>query len=379
MNNISIIDLMIRNNSHAMIIGTSGVGKTTLIKEALCKTKTTDYNIVVFDTIGTFQEQTMVHGPIPINIFDFCRDPIRILDCINETLLTKFGNVKYCLSPAMEEIFLEMYERAQQEHSKLNFRELVKILKEEEQNTITRERKLAIQALTRRLRYFNIWMLNETHPVIRKVFSRMIRGLSLGIDLSFLSDVQRFAYVLMFLLALSESRARNIIVVIDEAHLLLREETTLLGEQVRVGRNFNRLFLLVTHSPDDIPPAIRNIVRIVVRFPLSIDDKSEYLIENPHAAVVKMLVTDSEIYRAYGKKVVTFVISPNVKELSCINIVNLKKCLSVAIKDVVDRDVKRRRELLSKCLEYIRWNGFCSEDKTMLQILQKAWKCLDYG
>ncbi len=379
MREFNLIDLMIRNSSHAMIIGTSGVGKTTLIKEALCTLRPTDYNIVVLDTIGSFCNQTTVHGPLPLNVFEFCNDPVRVLDCLNEALLTKFRNLKYCLSPAMEENFLEVYDRLVQDGQRPSFRKIMHVLREEE-NTSIREKKLAVQALIRRLRYFDTWMLNETHPVVRKVLRREVRGLTLGIDLSFLSDVQRFAYVLLLLLSMSEAKTRNIVVVVDEAHLLLREETTVLGEQIRIGRNFGRLFLLITHSPEDIPSAIRNIVRIVVRFPLGVDDDLEYAIENPHAALVKVLITDDEMYRTYSRKIVTFVAMPNIDKLRDFNITNLRKCLNKVIREIAGQDYRRREILFRSCLETLRREGFFPVvDGDVTRLLRKVWQCLDYG
>ncbi len=91
------------------------------------------------------------------------------------------------------------------------------------------------RGLIRRLQYFNHWVFARTHPLINRLFNGELRGgRSVGIDLRWLSPVQRWFYVLAFLAVTNSLGVGNLILVIDEAHLYLRLGESTLTASVRL-------------------------------------------------------------------------------------------------------------------------------------------------
>ncbi len=122
--------------------------------------------------------------------------------------------------------------------------------------------------LIRRLTYLNHWVFSKTHPIINRLINGELVGKSVGIDLSWLSPIQRWFYVLSLLAVLNSMQARNLILVIDEAHLYFRLGESTLTTSVRVGRNYNRYFALITQSPFDIPREFISMNKLFVEFPV---------------------------------------------------------------------------------------------------------------
>ncbi len=120
--------------------------------------------------------------------------------------------------------------------------------------------------LIRRLTYLNHWVFSKTHPLIGRLINGELVGKSVGIDLSWLSPIQRWFYVLSLLAVLNSMQARNLILVIDEAHLYFRLGESTLTTSVRIGRNYNRYFALITQSPFDIPREFISMNKLFVVF-----------------------------------------------------------------------------------------------------------------
>ncbi|WP_243676424.1 type IV secretion system DNA-binding domain-containing protein [Vulcanisaeta distributa] len=60
-----LFHFMVFDETHALIFGSIGTGKTTLIKNALSNVPC-GYTIVVFDVAGTYEGFTDYHAPYPL-------------------------------------------------------------------------------------------------------------------------------------------------------------------------------------------------------------------------------------------------------------------------------------------------------------------------
>ncbi len=282
---------MVLDETHALIFGSIGTGKTTLIKNALANVPC-GYTVVVFDVAGTYEGFTDYHAPYPFNPLDFLSD-VEALDVIEEVLTMRFPpRLPYVMTPAMEFMFMKslnelggesINERdskpAQQANSSqaigkavdgVSIGELIKYLEDQvNSGAFAREDEVnSARGLIRRLTYLNHWVFSKTHPIINRLINGELVGKSVGIDLSWLSPIQRWFYVLSLLAVLNSMQARNLILVIDEAHLYFRLGESTLTTSVRIGRNYNRYFALITQSPFDIPREFISMNKLFVEFPV---------------------------------------------------------------------------------------------------------------
>lgn len=255
---MNVIDLAIRSDSHVLIVGSSGAGKTTLVKDVLSRFVSDDYSIIVFDPLRLYEDCSDIHAPLPISVLEVKE---RLTEIIIEALLLHYRNDRYVLSPMMEELL----ERAIQGGA-ASIDEVIYKLEKLANNATRQDVVLSATALKRRLSRLACWIFNRTHPVLREIRDGKVRGAVIGLDMSFLSDIQRTVYTLSIIEYTLASR-QGLIYVVDEAHLFLKRDSQLFTEYLRLGRNLRKYFLLLTHSRRDLPESLLDIVRVIVEFP----------------------------------------------------------------------------------------------------------------
>lgn len=268
-----LFDYLPRLEGHALVLGTTGTGKSTLIKESLASVRG-DYSVVVFDAFGAYEGYTDAHAPYPLNPFDFEDNPLAMLDSLDEALAIRFPNSNYRFTPAMELLFVRHAK------SSKSLREVsAGLSREVEERRLGTDDENAAKGLMRRLAYFTGDAFSSTHPLLREVIENKARGKSVGIDLSGLNETQRVASVVFFLKAMESAGTTNVVAVIDEAHLFfLSGESSTLAVHVRGGRNFRRFYVMITQSPLDIPNEVVANVKLLIKFSLSFTDPSDFLL-----------------------------------------------------------------------------------------------------
>mgnify|MGYP001770754971 CR=1 FL=1 len=264
-----LFHFMVMNETHALVFGAVGTGKTTLIKNALMNVPS-DYAVVVFDITGSYEGYTDYHAPYPLNPLNHL-NAVEVLDVLGEVLTMRFPRLSYVMTPAMEHMFMNAYTEltTKESEAEATIGDVIKHLDESiKSGAIAREDEAnSARGLIRRLQYFNHWAFQRTHPIINRLLKGELRGRSIGIDLRWLSPIQRWFYVLSFLAAANAVDARNVIFVIDEAHLYLRLGESTLTLSLRIGRNSNRYFALITQSPFDVPREFISMNKLFVAFP----------------------------------------------------------------------------------------------------------------
>ena len=282
--NKHLFQLMVLDETHALIFGAIGTGKTTLIKNSL-ENVPQDYAVVVFDIAGSYEGYTDYHAPYPLNPLDFLSD-MEFLDVLDEVLTMRFPKLSYATTtPAMAYMFMNAYnaltqqtgegqeqqetQPQQQAKPSVSITDIIKYLSDAVRSgAIAREDEVnSARGLIRRLSYFNHWVFRQTHPLINRILKGELRGRSIGIDLRWLSPVQRWFYVLSFLAVANAVDVRNVIFVIDEAHLYFRLGESTLTFSVRVGRNYRRYFALITQSIYDVPDEFISMNKLFIQFP----------------------------------------------------------------------------------------------------------------
>ena len=281
-----LFHLMVMNETHLITFGAIGTGKSTLIKNALMNVPS-GYTVVVFDIMGNYEGFTDYHAPYPFNPVSHLGD-LDVLDVIEEAISMRFPKLPYAMTPAMEQVFISTLSKLRSRESMQNGREgqgaqqgealedevsisrVIRQIDEDiESGALSKEDEVnSARGLKRRLLYFDHWVFRSTHPLINRLFRGELRGRSVGINLSWLSPIQRWFYVLSFLAAVNAAGAMNIIFVIDEAHLYFRLGESTLTASVRIGRNYNRYFALISQSINDIPDEFINMNKLFVEFPI---------------------------------------------------------------------------------------------------------------
>ncbi|KUO92222.1 MAG: DUF87 domain-containing protein [Thermocladium sp.] len=331
-----LFDLLPRIEGHALILGTTGTGKSTLIKESL-STIRSDYSVIVFDAFGTYEGYTDMHAPYPLNPFDFDDNSLTILDALDEALAVRFPNMTNRLTPAMELLFMK--------HAKggKSIKEIsMNLSREVEERRLGTDDENAAKGLLRRLAYFTVDAFSSTHPLLGNVIRNRARGRSIGVDISGLNEAQRIAFIVFFLKSMESAGTTNAILVIDEAHLFfLNGEGSTLAVHVRSGRNFNRFYVMITQSPLDIPNEVAANVKLLIRFGLSFASSSDFLLKrddlinrlrdkasiSPRRALAIIVSTNEEASRSpWGIEEAAVTVNPlNLRPRSGVTLTN---CLS---------------------------------------------------
>ncbi len=253
-----ILGLAIRSDSHVLVLGSSGAGKTTLIRNVLSSFTSDEFSVILFDPMRLYEACCDLHAPLPVNLLEVKE---RLVEIIIDALMSHYRSDRYVISPMMEELLTKIV------HSDVETIDEVLQYLEKIANTTTRhDVMLSALALKRRLSCLSCWIFERTHRVLRRIRDGKLRGFVIGLDISFLSDMQRVTYVLS-VIEYTLSANQGLVYVLDEAHLLLRRNLSMLAEYLRVGRNLRKLFILLTHSKRDIPETLLDVVRMVVEFP----------------------------------------------------------------------------------------------------------------
>ena len=262
-----LFHFMVLDETHAVIFGSIGTGKTTLIKNALMNIPS-DYAVVVFDITGSYEGYTDYHAPYPLNPLNFINEH-RALNVIEEVERIAYPNYPYVMTPAMAYMFTKAYAELTRAGNQASVGDIIKYLNDAvESGAIAREDEVnSARGLLRRLHDIDHWIFRQTHPLINRLLNGELRGKSIGIDLSWLEPTQRWFYVLSFLAAVSAVNTRNVIIVVDEAHLYFRLGESTLTTSIRVGRNYNRYFALITQSIFDIPREFISMNKLFIEFP----------------------------------------------------------------------------------------------------------------
>jgi len=233
----SLFWLTVAGEGNALVTGLPGSGKTSLVRWSL-RNIPPQYGVVIYDTAGEFKECDSV-GQFPVNLLDL--PPQRVVEILEESLASTYGEYPYLFTPAMSELLLRCIERGFKTLSDIRAN-VLKIAEPHEVDTA--------YALRRRLAHLDMPQFGKTDVPIQP-------GRSTCIDLSTLDRVGRIAYVLAHL-ELTRN-ARNIIYVIDEAHrfLAFTHRYSLLTDHLRTGRAARRFFILISHSIPRVPPPPR--------------------------------------------------------------------------------------------------------------------------
>jgi len=255
---VNLLNLAVSVDSHVLVFGSSGAGKTTLIRNMLSSFMSDEYSVIVFDPMRLYEEHCDIHAPLPIGLLEV-KD--RLVDIVIEALISHYRSERYVISPMMEEMLTKIV------HSGAKTIDEVLQRLEKIANTSTRQDiVLSATALKRRVSYLSCWIFEKTHRLLRELREGKYRGLVVGLDTSFLNDMQRVVYTLS-VIEYTYTSSQGIIYVVDEAHLLLGRSQRALTEYLRLGRNFRKLFILITHSKRDIPETLLDVIRIIVEFP----------------------------------------------------------------------------------------------------------------
>jgi GTPase SAR1 family protein len=265
---------------NVLVTGLPGSGKTSLVRWSL-RNIPPQYAVVVYDTAGEFRECDSV-GQFPVNLLDLL--PQRVVEILEESLASTYGEYPYLFTPAMSELLLRCIERGFKTLSDVRAN-VLKIAEPHEVDTA--------YALRRRLAHLDMPQFGKTDVPIQP-------GRSTCIDLSTLDRVGRIAYVLTHL-ELTRS-ARNIIYVIDEAHRFLAfvHRYSLLTDHLRTGRAARRFFVLISHSYREF---LRHLgyVKVVIRFPDWDMDESRTAPLNPSEALVTIRAASTRAQQELGK------------------------------------------------------------------------------
>jgi len=314
---IMLFRLVLIDEGHALVLGASGTGKTTLIKQelrGLGELRGLD-RVLVVDYLGNYRGFTDYYGPLPLNPLDFIR-PKDFIDVISQAVLSTYSNIQSPWSPAQEKVVEDCLrgEAPGNREPATSIPELIQCIRASRYGE--RDDELARKAVERRIDLLNNLMwARKTHGLLKAWLSGELRG-SLGIDLSRLALPEVITYVYALLAILARSRGRGVkgpmIVVVDEAQYYAK--ATLLGglslleEALRTARNFGIYFIAITQTPGGLR-GLLDVFKIYVIFNITnrrdIGDELGFQVpdvtfRSAFNAYVKVLMSSEEAYSEFG-------------------------------------------------------------------------------
>ena len=309
-----LIGILKMNESHAVIIGAPGTGKTTLIKAMIAAKP--EERVLVVDYLGNYRGYTRYHGPFPINPLEFIR-PDDMIDVITQAIKATYSDMDNPWTPAQQLIILNCFNDRQPEgvsgrsswYPAHSIPEIIKCVSEFRYSSPDDEN--ARKAVLRRISLFNnlLWA-TRTHGLLKAWFEGRLNG-SLSIDLSGVSLPEAVAYVYALLAIIARGRAvKPSIIVVDEAHYFMRIEGSLFEEAVRVARNLGINIIAITQGFSDVEDrgSLLELFKTFVIFPtvpmlynggrVPFEVKPTAFTE-PHTAFVVILATNADFHRRY--------------------------------------------------------------------------------
>ncbi len=312
-----LFDLIVENESHALVIGASGTGKTTLIKqelqsgsEALRRIRN---RVLIIDRIGNYKGFVEYHGPFPLNPLEFVQ-PKDFIDAISQSVISTYGDIQTPWSPAQEKIVEDCLEgtapRGGGEPAR-SIPELIQCVRSSRYSE--RDDEMARKAVERRIDLFNnLLFARRTHGLLKAWLEGRLNA-SLAIDVSRVPLPKANAYVYALLAVLARSRVKGpMIVVIDEAQYYatvgFRGGLSLLEEAIRVSRNFETYYIAMTQDPEGLPKRLVKVFKVYVIFNITNRKETSELLgftveesafKVPFRAFVKVLLTSEDAYAKY--------------------------------------------------------------------------------
>jgi len=310
-----LADILRANESHALIIGAPGTGKTTLIK-AMINAKPEE-RVLVVDYLGNYAGYTKYYGPFPINPLEFIR-PDDMIDVITQAIKATYADMDNPWTPAQQLIILNCFNERQPEgvrgraswYPVHSIPEIIRCVSEFEYSSLDDEN--ARKAVLRRIKQFNnlLWA-TRTHGLFKAWLLGRLNG-SIAIDLSGVSLPEAIAYVYALLAIVARGRVvKPSIIVVDEAHYFMRIEGSLFEEAVRVARNLGINIIAITQGFSDVEsrPSLLELFKTFIIFPtvpMLYSNGSRMLFDikpttftEPHTGLVVILATNAEFHRRF--------------------------------------------------------------------------------
>ena len=282
-----------RNNANMIILGTSGSGKSTAAKVLLRTSIRNGYKIVAIDPEGELEEMTKLYGGDFIDLgrggdFGMINPLEVVLDAdedemkegmgyaiLTRTLQTLKAFMKY-LYPDIEEDVLTLFSEVVQEtykryridystdftkiiaHDYPTFDDVYATIKGKllsmtdhtHEKDIMERLEIKIRPLTNELRYYFTGKTTIDTDADFIVFNiREIMNADNNIRNALLFNILKYAW------GLTLDRDINTILMVDEAHMLLADQNTLVAEFLsriqRRSRKYNTGTIIITQQPTD--------------------------------------------------------------------------------------------------------------------------------
>jgi hypothetical protein len=309
-----LASVIIGNESHALMAGAPGAGKTRLIMGMI--TGNPGLRVMVFDYLGNYAGYTDYYGPFPINPLEWVRVE-DMIDVVTQAVEATYSGVDNPWTPAQQVIVENCFSERPPEglvalrqswYPAHSIPELIKCVSEYGYRSLDDEN--ARKAVARRLRIFNnlLWA-TRTHGLLKAWLLGRLNG-SIGIDLSGVSLPAAIAYVYAMLAIVARGRAvKPSIIVVDEAHYFMRVENSLFEEAVRVARNLGINIIAITQGFSDVAsrPSLLELFKTFIIFPtITVPNSSNLLINvkptafnEPHVAQVTVLATNARFFKEH--------------------------------------------------------------------------------
>lgn len=282
-----------RNNANMIILGTSGSGKSTAAKLLLRTNIRNDYKVVVIDPEGELEDMTKMFGgdfidlgkggeygminPLEV-IMDADEDEIKQglgYTVLTRTLQTIKAFIKY-YSPDIEEDVLTLFSEVVQDtykrfgidfdtdFSKFTSRDypifsdvyatikgrLIAMPEKTHERDIMERLELKIRPLAKELKYYFDGYTTIAPKSEFIVFNiREIMNADTNVRNALFFNILKYAW------GLTLDKAKNTILMVDEAHVLLSGSNTLgadfLAQVQRRARKYNTGTIIITQQPSD--------------------------------------------------------------------------------------------------------------------------------